>query len=402
MSLKHACFALAVVFCMSTVAHPQVSGSGTKNTIPLWTGTTTLGNSVITQSAGNVGIGTKKPDTKLSVVGSNANGAVITGSNIATTGAPSAVLGIVGAPSGSGVYGNATSTASGASAQGVSGQSAAPNGVGVNGVSTSTTGTGIGVTGSSLGTGVFGFTTATTGYASGVLGISGASSGSGVDGVGTGVNGIGVEGTSPYWGVEAFNGTCNSSGCTPAAGDAGIFITASGGNILVGNVASASNNWTTVFRVDSTGKGFFDGGTQTGGADFAESVAVIKEFSHHEPGDLLIVDTTGKRQLKLSSEPYSTLVAGIYSTKPGVLASSHEMGEAAANEIPLSIVGIVPCKVSAENGPIEPGDLLVSSSTPGHAMKGTDRARMLGAVVGKALEPLSGGKGVIQVLVTLQ
>ena len=35
-------------------------------------------------------------------------------------------------------------------------------------------------------------------------------------------------------------------------------------------------------------------------------------------------------------------------------------------------------------------------------MKGTDRSRMLGAVVGKALEPLSEGKGVIQVLVTLQ
>lgn len=50
----------------------------------------------------------------------------------------------------------------------------------------------------------------------------------------------------------------------------------------------------------------------------------------------------------------------------------------------------------------QPGDLLVTSSTPGYAMKGTDRNRMLGAVVGKALEPLSDGKGVIQVLVTLQ
>ena len=35
-------------------------------------------------------------------------------------------------------------------------------------------------------------------------------------------------------------------------------------------------------------------------------------------------------------------------------------------------------------------------------MKGTDRARMLGAVVGEALEPLQAGQGVIQVLVTLQ
>jgi hypothetical protein len=66
------------------------------------------------------------------------------------------------------------------------------------------------------------------------------------------------------------------------------------------------------------------------------------------------------------------------------------------------VVGIVPCKVSAENGPIEVGDLLVASATPGYAMKGTDRSKMLGAVVGKALEPLREGKGTVQVLVTLQ
>jgi hypothetical protein len=35
-------------------------------------------------------------------------------------------------------------------------------------------------------------------------------------------------------------------------------------------------------------------------------------------------------------------------------------------------------------------------------MKGTIRVRMLGAAIGKALEPLREGKGVIQVLVTLQ
>jgi len=42
--------------------------------------------------------------------------------------------------------------------------------------------------------------------------------------------------------------------------------------------------------------------------------------------------------------------------------------DALAEEIPLAIVGIVPCKVVAENGPIVPGDLLVMSSTPGYAM----------------------------------
>jgi hypothetical protein len=45
--------------------------------------------------------------------------------------------------------------------------------------------------------------------------------------------------------------------------------------------------------------------------------------------------------------------------------------------------------------------MLVSSSTPGYAMKGTDRGRMLGAVVGKAMQSLRQGSGVIEVLVSL-
>jgi hypothetical protein len=97
-------------------------------------------------------------------------------------------------------------------------------------------------------------------------------------------------------------------------------------------------------------------------------------------------------------------VAGIYSTKPGVLASPHDMDDPRpeTTEVPLAVVGIVPCKATAANGPIQVGDLLVASSRPGYAMRGTNRSRMLGAVVGKALEPLPKGTGVIQVLVTLQ
>ena len=91
-------------------------------------------------------------------------------------------------------------------------------------------------------------------------------------------------------------------------------------------------------------------------------------------------------------------MAGIYSTRPGLLGSTRKVDESTPqNEVPLAVVGIVPCKVTAENGPIRVGDLLVTSSTAGHAMKGTDRSRMLGAVVGKALEPLLVGKGVIDV-----
>jgi hypothetical protein len=41
--------------------------------------------------------------------------------------------------------------------------------------------------------------------------------------------------------------------------------------------------------------------------------------------------------------------------------------------VPLGVVGVVPTKVTTEGGAIQRGDLLVTSSTPGHAMKGDHR-----------------------------
>lgn len=159
----------------------------------------------------------------------------------------------------------------------------------------------------------------------------------------------------------------------------------------------------TVARIDATGKGFFDGGTQTGGADFAESISTSGAKADYEPGDVLVIDTKSDRQFSLSSSPYSTLVAGIYSTKPGVVATTHKSDDARLSaEIPMAMVGIVPCKVSTENGPISRGDLLVTSSTPGYAMRATDQAKLPGAILGKALQPLESSKGKIEVLVTLR
>jgi hypothetical protein len=64
----------------------------------------------------------------------------------------------------------------------------------------------------------------------------------------------------------------------------------------------------------------------------------------------------------------------------------------------------VPVKVSAENGPIQAGDLLTTSSTPGHAMRCEELEQCFGRTLGKALEGLDAGQdtGVIRVLVTLQ
>ncbi len=60
------------------------------------------------------------------------------------------------------------------------------------------------------------------------------------------------------------------------------------------------------------------------------------------------------------------------------------------------------CKVDAQYGSIEPGDLLTTSPTPGHAMKASDPTRAFGSVIGKALGPLSSGTGLIPALIALQ
>jgi hypothetical protein len=141
----------------------------------------------------------------------------------------------------------------------------------------------------------------------------------------------------------------------------------------------------------------------TCGADYAEAVDVTGDRTKYEPGDVLVIDPNAPGKFLKSNQAYSTLVAGIYSTKPGFVGRLKEPDpKTSATEVPMAMVGRVPTKVSAENGPIKVGDLLVASSTLGRAMKGTDRSQMLGAVIGKALGSLDSGTGVIEVLVTLQ
>ena len=158
---------------------------------------------------------------------------------------------------------------------------------------------------------------------------------------------------------------------------------------------------TRVFRVDDQGSVFAAKGFFTGGVDYAESVAVTGERVGYTPGDVMAIDEKAPDGFSLTHTAYSTLVAGVYSTQPGMLASTHPMEpEKFAAEVPLAMFGIVPCKVSAENGAISRGDLLVSAATPGYAMKGTDKNKMLGAIIGKALDPLPQGTGVIRVLLS--
>jgi len=148
-------------------------------------------------------------------------------------------------------------------------------------------------------------------------------------------------------------------------------------------------------------------GIDTKPHDLAENYYSEQEL---EAGDVVILDGTRDGILR-SDKPADRSVLGVISTEPGVLLNAeHDDVERTDDKkaYPLALCGRVPCKVTDENGPINPGDLLVSSSTPGHAMKA--KAVMVGGVeiytpgtvIGKALEPLSFEKGVIEVFVFLR
>ena len=176
-----------------------------------------------------------------------------------------------------------------------------------------------------------------------------------------------------------------------------------GGNVLVEAnilIGASSAGSSALYFQDGTKQSTAWTGVLCGG-DYAEDMRAEKEKETYEPGDVLVLTSDDNSDIQKSADPYSTMVAGIYATKPGVVGLREAVSKSPDN-IPMAMVGVVPTKVTAENGPIHKGDLLVTSSRKGYAMKGTDRGKMLGAVLGKAMGSLDSGTGVIEVLVTLQ
>jgi hypothetical protein len=188
---------------------------------------------------------------------------------------------------------------------------------------------------------------------------------------------------------------------TGDTGNVGIGTTSPDAKLEVsGSVKLSSGSGGSITFQDGTTQSTAYTGVTCGG-DYAESVDVTGKRTNYEPGDVLVIDSSAPGKFLKSDGPYSTAVMGVYSTKPGTVGRRQTTPKS-DDEVPMAMIGIVPIKVSAESGTIRPGDLLVTSSIPGYAMKGNDRSRMLGAVIGKALGNLDSGTGVIEVGVTLQ
>jgi hypothetical protein len=109
------------------------------------------------------------------------------------------------------------------------------------------------------------------------------------------------------------------------------------------------------------------------------------------PGEVLAIGPEGQRVR--SSGAYDRTVVGVHSTQPGFVGSQLVEGER-PDHAPLTVVGVVPVRASAESGPIQPGDLLVAASVPGYAVKAGPNPP-IGTVISKALEELESGTGTI-------
>ena len=166
-------------------------------------------------------------------------------------------------------------------------------------------------------------------------------------------------------------------------------------DVSVTNQDDGTTGTAATFRVESDGDVLADGTFtadtfESGYADVAEWVPISEPV---EPGDVLELDPAAFATYRLSQAAYSSLVAGVVSTQPGVVLGD---SESHSDQALLALTGIVPVKVTDEGGPILPGDLLVSSSTPGHAMRWDGLGSP--ALIGKALEPMADEKGLILVL----
>jgi hypothetical protein len=171
-----------------------------------------------------------------------------------------------------------------------------------------------------------------------------------------------------------------------------------------GNLALFRVNGVNMTRIDKTGKGYFSGGTVAGGADLAEYFDVEGDRLAYEPGDVLVISRNSDRTVERSTTPYSNLVAGVYATKPGVLLTEKnaEHDDLLAG-VPMGVIGVIPTKVTTEGGVIRRGDLLVSSSLPGVAMKADPDKVKVGQVIGKALQNFNAtGVQKINVLVSIK
>ena len=262
-------------------------------------------------------------------------------------------------------------------------------------------GSGYGIYGTSLGTGVFGVSeewVGVYGQSTSYRGVSGKStSGTGVAGISE--EWVGVYGESMRH--DAILGVSKGKGKAGVVGISetdGVGVYGEGRNGGTGVYGRSQND--ADFAIYADGKMGAKEVHILGGADLAEWYNVNGPVT---PGTLMVIDEVNAGMLKASAYAYDSKVAGIVSGAGGVNPglTLQQQGVLDGNT-QVAIAGRVYVHATAVDSPILPGDLLTTSNVPGHAMKVTDRVQAYGAVIGKAMTGLESGEGLVLVLVNLQ
>ena len=234
----------------------------------------------------------------------------------------------------------------------------------------------------------------------------------------SGVVGIGTTTPSTAYKLDV-NGEINATGFringTPITTGGGSQWTTfpSTSNIYynTGNVGIGSTGPTeklqVVGNIKLTGTGNIDAsGTITATnivAKYQDVAEWVESSQILNAGTVVVLDHTRSNQVVASSRAYDTRVAGVISLQPGIA-----LGESGATKVLVATTGRVKIKVDASAGPIQIGDLLVTSDKEGVAKKsdplmlGGVQIHRPGTLIGKALEPLATGTGEILVLLSLQ
>lgn len=258
----------------------------------------------------------------------------------------------------------------------------------------------IGVAGSSVSEdGVWGTSTSGAGVegtSKSGPGVTGTSqTGDGVSGVSTSGNGIYGKGKTAglFDGDVTVNGSLDvessiSGASLKASGDVNAGSLTTSGALTAGSMMTSGN--LTANDVQLTG------------ADLAEDFPI--RGSEMEPGTVVVIEDSGA--LNQSYRAYDKRVAGVVSGagsfKPGIVMDRGRSASPEGSRVSIALAGKVYCKVDAGHGAVRVGDLLTTSPTLGHAMRADDQARAFGAVIGKALAPLSTGTSLVPILVALQ
>jgi len=130
-----------------------------------------------------------------------------------------------------------------------------------------------------------------------------------------------------------------------------------------GNIGSVSGSFNTIFAKATS-------------AQYADLAEIYESDMNYQPGTVVIFG--GQNEITISTESNDTRVAGVISTEPAFLMNSTSIG------IPVAFTGRVPCYVL---GPVDKGDVLITSDIPGTAQK-INQDYKPGCVIGKSLEKI--------------